>query len=262
MPTGAGRFGFRLSAGTAVTGNINGSIEEGSSLTGSMFQSSGIANYGSRMSVLTAGHRFSLASAESESRNGKSVTRGASMEFANGFKVGVTSNRETGSALSMRGTGAFNIEGAKSTFATLGWTGELGGFRLAGEGMIGRTRVETRNAIIEFTDPVISSGFRLQAEHGALGGFASFGLTTPLRVEHAKLRYTAGVGYDPEEQALVTETRTIDLTPDARALTFEMNWGRSLGRSSLSFGGAYGFNAGNIRGANSAAAWLNLGTRF
>src|SRR3546814_3290584 len=93
----------------------------------------------------------------------------------------------------MQGSGAFNIEGAQSMFVTGGWTGDIAGFRITGESMMGQTKVKTRNSLIAFADPVISSGFRFQAERTLFGGLALLGITSPLKVEHAQLRYTSAV---------------------------------------------------------------------
>src|SRR3546814_16772122 len=96
----------------------------------------------------------------------------------------------------MQGSGAFNIEGAQSMFVTGGWTGDIAGFRITGESMMGQTKVKTRNSLIAFADPVISSGFRFQAERTLFGGLALLGITSPLKVEHAQLRYPSAVGYE------------------------------------------------------------------
>ncbi len=45
-------------------------------------------------------------------------------------------------------------------------------------------------------------------------------------------------------------------------MNFEMGWARSFGVSRLSIGAAYGLNAGNVRGASSAAGWLRFSTGF
>src|SRR3546814_11548690 len=73
--------------------------------------------------------------------------------------------------------------------------------------------VKTRNSLIAFADPVISSGFRFQAERTLFGGLALLGITSPLKVEHAQLRYTSAVGYDLETRITTDQTSSINLAP-------------------------------------------------
>ena len=258
----AGRFGFRLNPTTAISGAVNSSIDSSDLMTGSLLRSSGIATFGASFNLHQNGHRWNFGTAHSESANVRSTTHRFGVELPSGMTVGLTSNREQGSALGMRGAGAFEIEGAKSTFVTLGWSGEVAGFNLTGEAMGGRTKVKTRNALIDFGDAVLSSGFRLKAERDAFGGTALLGLTSPLKVERAQLRYTVPVAYDVNKQSLVTETGTVNLAPSARELNLEMGWARSFGLGYFSLNGAYGFNSGNVAGQSSAAAWFRLGTAF
>src|SRR3546814_20022410 len=68
--------------------------------------------------------------------------------------------------------------------------------------------LKTRNSLIAFADPVISSGFRFQAERTLFGGLALLGITSPLKVEHAQLRYTSAVGYDLETRTTIDQTRS------------------------------------------------------
>src|SRR3546814_19330051 len=114
-------------------------------------------------------------------------------------------------------------------FVTDGWTGDIAGVRIAGESMMGQTKVKTRNSLIAFADPVISSGFRFQAERTLFGGLALLGITSPLKVEHAQLRYTSAVGYDLETRTTIDQTSYIHLAPSAREYTIELGWNRALG---------------------------------
>lgn len=259
-----GRFGFRVSADTAVVGQVNGSIEHSGLVTGSMLSSLGFATQGADVTVMNGGYSygFSMASSKGRTTHGMaSTTTGFTMSTPKGFTFGLSSNMETGSALGMRGTGAFAISGSTSTFVTLGWSGSVAGFRLAGEAMGGRTSVRGRSDMVRFGS-ILSSGFRFQADHSAFGGVASLGMTSPLRVERATLHYTSPVAFDQATHELINETRSFGLAPEAREMNLELGWARSFGASNLSIGGAYGMNSGNIRGANSAGAWLRFGTRF
>src|SRR3546814_1206906 len=84
--------------------------------------------------------------------------------------------------------------------------------------MMGQTKVKTRNSLIAFADPVISSGFRFQAERTLFGGLALLGITSPLKVEHAQLRYTSAVGYDLETRTTIDQTSYINLVPKNRKI--------------------------------------------
>lgn len=257
-----GRFGFRMSPTTAVAGQVQGSTERSTLVTGSMLRSFGLANQGSDMSFYQKGWSFGFTNATQRNRSVRSDVRGFTVGTPEGFTFGVSDATEIGSALGLRGSGAFEIAGARSTFATAGWSGSLGGFMLTGEAMAGRTKVRTRSSMVQFADAILSSGFRMQADHMAFGGVATLGVTAPLKVERANLRYTAPTAYDLKSGELVNETRNIGLTPDAREVNVEMGWARTFGQSQLSFGGAYGMNAGNQQGVSSAAGWMRFATNF
>ena len=94
------------------------------------------------------------------------------------------------------------------------------------------------------------------------GGVATLGVTSPLKVESAKVRYTAPVAYDLATESLVSKSRTMDLAPDSREMNLELGWSGAFGKSSLGFGAAYGFNAGNQQGQQSAAGWMRFATQF
>lgn len=261
----SGRFGFRMSPTTAVAGQVNGSVERSGLMTGAMLRSLGLATRGSDVTFYNKGFSYGFATASNANdyrRVGSSKVSTFSLATPEGFTMALTSAKETGTALGMRGTGAFDIQGAKSTFATLGWNGQFGGFNLLGEVMAGRTKVQSRSAMLEFADAVLSSGFRFQADHAAFGGIATLGLTSPLKVERATLRYTAPVAFDVEAMELVNKTTQFGIAPDAREMNIELGWAKSFGASHVSFGGAYGMNAGNQRGNTSAAAWMRFGTKF
>lgn len=260
----AAQFGFRVSPKLAFAGAINSSIDSSELMTGSMLRSSGLATFGSSFDVYADGHRFSFGTASNGNGSGRlsSTTNRFRIQSPEGFAFGLTTSKEVGSALGMQGSGAFNIEGARSMFATSGWAGNLAGVQITAESMIGRTKVKTRNSMLEFNDDVISSGFRFQAERAMFGGMALLGLTSPLKVEQAQVRYTAAVAYDLETRSLIDQTSYINLAPSAREYNVELGWARALGKGQLSLGAAYGMNSGNVQGQQSAAGWLRYGARF
>lgn len=245
-----------------IWGAENTSIESSDLITGSLLETSGLATYGSSVNLQGNGYRYSFGAAQSDTADAISDTVRFGAELPGGLLIGYTNSREVGSALGTRGVGAFQIEGANSNFLSLGYTGDLAGFNLSGEVILGRTKVKTRNALIEFNDAVISSGFRFRAEREAFGGIMLFGLTSPLKVEHAELNYTAPYAFDPESETFLNRTTRIDLSPSARELNLEAGWSRFFGRSYLALNGAYRFNSGNVQGERSAAAWLRFGTAF
>ncbi|MFC7538132.1 S8 family serine peptidase [Sphingomonas sp. GCM10030256] len=255
-------FGFSFGRSATVTGTVHSSIDTDEMITGSMLRSSGIATVGSEFTLFAKGGRVSFAKARSEFGRTSSATRRASIETPHGLTFGLALNKEVGSALGMTGSGSFNIEGASSMFTTAGWNGHVGDFDLSAEGLLGRTRVTTRNALIQLADPVLSSGFRFSATHGIFGGRALFGLTSPLKVERAQLRYEAPTSYDPETRSTIETVRLINLAPSARELNVEAGWSRAFGAARLSLGGAYGINTGNVRGQSSAAGWLRFNSGF
>lgn len=258
-----GRFAFRMSADTVVRGQVSGSIERSDLVTGSVLRPFGLQTQGTQIGFDQKGWSFSVANARStQNRRGAGAsTSTVTVTAPNGFTFGLANATEKGSALGMRGTGGFDVQGANTSLVTVGWAGRVGGFGLLGEVTGGRTSVDSRSSLISF-DPVISSGFRLQADHGAFGGMAVFGLTSPLRVERARLNYSAPVAYDLASRSVVNENRVLDLAPSSREMNLEAGWSRMFGDTSFAFGAAYGMNAGNVAGASSAAGWVRLGKAF
>src|SRR3546814_13370174 len=85
---------------------------------------------------------------------------------------------------------------------------------------------------------------------------------SPLKVEHAQLRYTSAVGYDLETRTTIDQTSYINLAPSAREYNIELGWNRALGVGHLALGAALGLNSGNVEGQQSAAAWVRYNARF
>lgn len=263
----AGQFGFRFSPKLAVAGSINSNIESNGLMSGSMMMNSGLATQGSAFNLFLDGLsvKFGVASEDSQFGSRQRV-RGSTQQVVvttkDGFSFGIATSSETGSALGMRGAGAFNIEGAKTRLASVGWSGDVSGWRLSADAMLGHTKVLTNGDMFRFNDAVMSSGFRLQASTMAFGGLVNLGVTSPLKVERASLNYMAPAAYDYETGAIMTEARNINLAPSAREMNLEMGWSAALPIGSLSLGAAYGFNSGNVAGQNAAAGWLKFNRSF
>ena len=143
----------------------------------------------------------------------------------------------------------------------MSWTGKLAGFRLTAEAMAGHTVVDAHIARLVF-EPIISTGFRFQADRRLLGGLASFGLTAPLRVDRAPVSFTSPSGFYLSALAVTDVIRRFDLAPIARELDLELGWAKVVHHTRVAVGAAYGANAGDQRGATNAAAWMRLSTAF
>jgi hypothetical protein len=254
-------FAFRTSPNTVVRGSFNTSVENNGLASGSMFRSLGLATTGSAAQVEHKGYVYGFSSASTNDRGNGSATQTVRFQTPEGFSVSFANSRETGSALGLRGEGEFRINGAKSTFMGLGWSGRALGFGLSAEAMMGRTKVNASSGRLAF-DSISTSGFRFIADHSAFGGMATFGFTSPLRVDRAQVRYTAPTGFDIETMSVVDQTRTLNLAPSGREMDVELGWARSFGASSLSLGAVYGMNAGNRQGASSAGGWVRFNTAF
>ena len=208
------------------------------------------------------GYAVAMATARTDARDGGSAFRRVEVQTPGGIRLGLAAARERNAALGMRGTGAFAIDGARSLFASLGWTGSLGAVRLTGEGVVGRTRVASPSDMLRFDSAILSTGFRLQADKPLLGGLARLGLTSPMAVSRAVLSYIAPVAYDAGSDQLVTQRARFSLAPGARQTSVELGWTRALGRAALSLGGAYSRNTANQPGLDSLAGWARLGAAF
>jgi len=251
-------FGFRINRRTALTGTMNSSIDNNGLITGSILRSSGVATVGTQVNLLSGGHRISLASARSACGHQLSKTQRVEFEAKNGLTLGLTSNKEIGSALGMIGSGSFNIDGASSLFANAGWNGTLAGFRISADGLFGRTDVQTSDSLIDFRSSVLSTGFNVSAGHDLFGGQVLLGLTSPLKVDRANIRYVAPTTYDLASRSTVDTVSYFNLAPTAREMNLEANWSHRVGPGTVSIGGAYGFNTGNDRNRTSAAAWMRF----
>jgi hypothetical protein len=252
---------FRASKNAIVSGQLNGTIETSGLVTGSMLRPLGIATQGSTLTVQSGRWTLATSSAISIRRGASSRAQRAVMTTPVGLSLSLTTVREAGSALGLAGMGDYTIRGAKSTFASLGWSGDLAGFQITGEAMAGQTTVDARIARIAFA-PMTSSGFRLQFDRTLLGGQASFGVTSPLRVDRAMIRFTSPSAFDISTRSVADVTRRFDLAPDAREVDMELGWATSVGPARLALGAAYGANAGNQPGVGNAAAWGRLSAAF
>ncbi|UYY58017.1 S8 family serine peptidase [Sphingomonas sp. S2-65] len=265
-PTQSGAFAFRTSADSYVTGRVGGSIERSGLATGAMLRPLGIATDGSDVAFVRDGWSIGFAAAQSRrSRRAPSTDAtygGVTVTSPEGFTIGLASNRERGSALGLRGSGAFAIAGGSTTMLTLGWSRSLAGMILTGEAVGGATSVDTGSPVMRFDGPILSSGFRFQADAPALGGIGTFGMTSPLRVDRARMRLTVPTAYDWHAGSISSDARRLDLAPGSREMNFELVWGTAIARDGwLRFGFAHAISAGNVRGVSDTAGFATLTLR-
>lgn len=124
------------------------------------------------------------------------------------------------------------------------------------------TRVDGGSDTMRFTGPVIGTAFAVEGARGLFGGTATFGLSSPLRVERARVMMLMPVSYDLVSGTLTTTTGAVDLAPDARELDLEFGWSRALSpNSSVRFGVAHAFDAGHVAGAVDTAGFATLTIR-
>lgn len=161
------------------------------------------------------------------------------------------------------------MAGADTLLARLGWQGEVGSLGLTAEGLFGRTSVRGGSSLLGFDGPIMSSGYRFQADRPLLGGMGTFGFTMPVAVTRAAMSYNAPVAYNWENGAFTMEDKRFSVAPSAREMNLELGWKTAFsgdehgfGAGYLSLGAAYGVNQGNVAGRSSKAAWLRYGKRY
>lgn len=255
-------YAARLGPQTVVYASTNAGIAGSEIMTNSLLKSANVATDGTSSTIVHQGHSLTFAAAETGDEQMGAKTTRVALELPNGLSASYTKSREIGSALGMRGTGAFAIDGASSDFISLGWSGDIEGFDITAEAMAGRTQVETSGSMLAFDDAVLSSGFRFIASRDALGGLMLVGLTSPIKVDRANVTYTAADGYDLATRSLTYRDNALSMAAGAREIDFEVGYTRSLPLGSLSLNAAYALNAGNSAGERSAAASLRFNTAF
>lgn len=255
-----GSFSYMLGRGTSISGAVNSSLEQSDLVAGSMFEEANLATYGEWTEFNRSGYRLGFGHARNTLAGATSTTNRMNVGLPNGFNMALTAAHEDRSALGMRGNGAFQINGADSTFLTLGWAGPVGGWALSGQVMGGTTNVHTSSAMLGFKGNVLSTGFQFEASHALFSGRGSFGLTSPVKVDRANISFTYASDYNVDTQQLVDTTETFNLAPSAREMNLELGWGKTFDNGShFSIATATSFNSGNIAGQTDHAFWLRFG---
>ena len=251
---------FSPSAGQTVTiganmvvGGGGGSSLSGSYLRGAVGQPVGMS------SSWTAGG-WSAAFSSGSSRNRRAGLRTASFSTPLGLGLEVAELAERGRVLGFGDGTSSALGGGRTMLATATARRSVAGVAFSARATMGSTQADgVDGGPMRFDGRLVSSAFAVEAARSMFGGFATFGLSSPLRVERARASLLVPVAYDLMSGALAEERRTFDLSPTARELDLELGWSTALAPSStLRFGVARAFDAGHVRGASDTAGFLNL----
>lgn len=176
-----------------------------------------------------------------------------------GIGVEVTGLTERGQALGLAGDTSLGILGAETTMATLVAQHVIADIALTARVSASTTRVRGGSALLRFDRTLVGTAFTIEGKHYLLGGLATFGLSSPLRLQRARAIVSMPVSFDLATGALVTSSAAVDLTPRARELDLEIGWTATLSpSSSLRLGVARAFDAGHVAGATDTAGFLTL----
>lgn len=207
---------------------------------------------------------WSASFSSGASRNDRSNLRTASVSMPFGLGLELTDLVERSQILGMSGgAGVAGHMGGRTTLATAVLQRELVGIAWRMRATVGSTRVlDGGGDAFRFEGSVAGTAFSVEGARSLLGGRASFGLSSPFRVERARASMVVPVSYDLMSGVLSEGRRTFDLSPDARELDVEIGWAFALAPySMLRLGLAHAFDAGHVRGAADTAAFVNLAIR-
>ncbi|GAA3262593.1 hypothetical protein GCM10020258_27070 [Sphingomonas yabuuchiae] len=214
------------------------------------------------MSSAWSGDGWSAGFSAGSSRDGRASLRSASFAMPSGFGFELSELAERGRVLGMSQDVGVGQRGARTTMASLTVRRMVVGIPVSARVTAATTRVDGGSDTMRFTGPVIGTAFAVEGAHGLFGGTATFGLSSPLRVERARVMMLMPVSYDLVSGTLTTRTGAVDLTPDARELDLEFGWSRALSpNSSVRFGVAHAFDAGHVAGAVDTAGFATLTIR-
>lgn len=248
---------FSPAPGQTVTLGANVAIGQSASLAGSPLRGIGATTVGMSSSWASGGWSASFASGISRDR--RTGQRTIAVTTPLGIGLELTNLAEHGRALGMSGGLDLGLAGATTTIATLTMRRTIAGVALSARSTAATTRVSGGSAMMRFAQPVLSTAFAVEGSRGLLGGMATLGLSSPLRVERARATMLVPVTYDLMSGALATRTAVVDLAPSARELDVELSWSAALSpMSSLRFGIARAFDAGHVAGATDTAGYVTL----
>lgn len=248
---------FSPARGQTVTFGANVVIGQGSSLAGSPLRGIGATPVGMSSAWIGAGWSASFASGTSRDR--RTAQRTLALATPLGLGVELADLSERGRILGMNAGPAFGLASAATTMATLTMRRTLAGVAWSARASAATTRVRGGSDLMRFAQPVLGTAFAFEGARGLLGGIATLGLSSPLRVERARATMLVPVAYDLMTGTLATRTASVDLTPSARELDIELSWSAALSpTSSLRLGLARAFDAGHVAGATDTAGFMTL----
>ncbi|TCM07375.1 subtilisin family serine protease [Sphingomonas sp. PP-CC-3G-468] len=248
---------FSPAPGQSVTMGVNVAIGRTGGIAGSPLRGIGSAPVGVTSSWSGAG--WSAGFASGRSRDARTALRTASFSTPSGFGFEVSDLVEQGRALGMAGGVDFGLGGARTKLASLTMRRAIRGVPVSARVTAGTTRIEGGSDMMRFVGPVSSSAFAIEAAQTLLGGSATLGLSSPLRVRRARATMLLPVSYDLASGALTAAAEIVDLAPTVRELDLEFGWSTALSSgSSLSLGIARAFDAGHVAGADDTAGFVTF----
>jgi len=235
----------------------NVAVDTGSTGMGSALRAVVSSPLGTSASWSKSG--WSLGFSSARARDAGTSLRTASLGLPGGFGLEVADIDERGSVLGLR----LDVESAALTahtsMATLSARGMVMRTLLSVRGSVTTTRVKGGFGLLRFDGPLTGAAFSAEGSRIFLGGVATIGVSSPLRVERARTWIEAPESYDLISGSLVTALTAINLTPDAREMDLAFRWSTTFAsQSSLRFGIVRSFDAGHVRGASDIAGFVNL----
>jgi hypothetical protein len=248
---------FSPARGQMVTFGANVAVGQSASLAGSPLRGIGATPVGMSSSWTGLGWSASVASGISRDRRAGQRTVAVTTPFGIGLEL--TDLAERGRVLGLSGGADLGLDGASTTMATLTMRRTVAGVALSARATAANTRVRGGSELMRFNQPVLGTAYAVECARGLLGGVATFGLSSPLRVERARTTMVLPVTYDLMSGALATRMAVVDLVPKARELDVELGWSAALSpMSSLRVGIAHAFDAGHVAGATDIAGFVTL----
>lgn len=248
---------FSSARGQMVTFGANVAVGQGGGLAGSPLRGIGATPVG--MSSSWTGMGWSASFAAGMSRDRRAGQRIVAVTTPFGIGLELTDLAERGRVLGLSGRADLGLEGASTTMATLTMRRTVAGVALSARATAANTRVRGGSELMRFDQPVLGTAYAVEGARGLLGGVATLGLSSPLRVERARATMVLPVTYDLMSGALATRMAVVDLVPKARELDVELGWSAALSpMSSLRVGIAHAFDAGHVAGATDTAGFVTL----
>ncbi|WP_174278314.1 S8 family serine peptidase [Sphingomonas bacterium] len=250
---------FSPAAGQNVTLAANVAVAGARGLAGSPLR--GVVGTPVGSSAAWTGSGWSASYSSGRSRDGAVGITTIGMLTPLGVGLELTELLERGQVLGMTAGGSADPQDARTRVATLAAAHELGSWRLGARATLAVTDVQGGGRL-RFTGPVTSTAFGVEASRPTLGGLLDLGLSSPLRVQHARASLEVPLAFDLVTGALATGRRDLDLAASARELDLEAGWSGALSAAaSLRVGVARAFDAGHAAGATDTAGYLSLTIR-